>query len=60
MKVGHEASAEGRCNALTRSGERCRQWPIPGRLRGHARKPTGIVDTTAPLGESPRLGIDAL
>ena len=35
MKGSREATAEGRCNALTRSGERCRQWPIPGRLRCH-------------------------
>jgi hypothetical protein len=35
MKVSHEASVEGRCNALTRSGERCLQWPIRGRSRCH-------------------------
>ena len=35
LKGSREAIVEGRCNALTRSGERCRQWPIPGRLRCH-------------------------
>jgi hypothetical protein len=35
MKVSREATPEGRCNALARSGQRCRQWPVPGRSRCH-------------------------